>query len=221
MPRPDPRVITSLFFAPFLSFPSVVTETHPSHLKATVSALSQLISLAHSACPSAFPIPRIPASILLPSPLPNTVTSNTNATTSAPTPPPQAQPPLQYSQSHLQSDIFNGLITLSSHGLMEHLTSAPHPARPPALPLHLYPLTAPKCFLLIFPPCLGLLLPPFSHLASAKALPWTPDPTLTSRLAERPRRSSPSFSQQRRSANWTSIGRMLSMISPQCRDCAN
>lgn len=54
---PAPRIINSRFFHPFLSFSSVVTETHSSHLKTTVSALSQLISLFHSTCLSAFPIP--------------------------------------------------------------------------------------------------------------------------------------------------------------------
>lgn len=58
-----------------------------------------------------------------------------------PPPPPTARLPLWYSQSHLQSDIFNGLITLSSHGLIEHLTSAPHLLRPLTLPFHLRPLT--------------------------------------------------------------------------------
>lgn len=95
----------------------------------------------------------------------NTITSNTAAAAPAP----QAQPPLWYSQSHLQSDIFNGLITLSSHSLIEHLTFAPHPARPPALPLHLHPLTDLKCLMLS------------SHLS------FLPEPLAPSIFSSRPR----------------------------------
>lgn len=101
-------------FSPsFLSFTYIVTETHPSHLKSTVSGLSQFISLSPSVCPSAFPLP-----------------ASLHPSCSCPPPSPQAQSPLWYSQSHLQSDIFNGLITLSSRSLIEHLTSTAHLLRP-------------------------------------------------------------------------------------------
>lgn len=177
MLRPNPDMINSfLFFPPFLSFFYIVTETHPSHLKATVSPLSQLISLSPSVCPSAFPLPRIRASILLP-----------------PSPFSQAEPPLWYSQSHLQSDIFNGLITLSSHSLIEHLTSTPHLPRPRCSLLTSTHLQASNAF---FSPAFYLssmlpLLPPF-HLISSKALPSTADPTPTSCSLKWPRRPSPS-----------------------------
>lgn len=102
------------FFSLLLFFFYIVTETHPSHLKGTVSPMSRLISL--SLClPFRFSSPCIPASILF-----------------RPSPFPQAQPPLWYSQSHLQSDIFSGLITLSSHNLIEHLTSTPTSSDPNA-----------------------------------------------------------------------------------------
>lgn len=116
MVRPDPDMICSFFLTPLIS--NIVTKTHPSHLKATVSPVSQLISLSPSVCPSAFPLlasMHPSCSCPPPSPLPPPPTS------------PQAQPLLRYSQSHLQSDIFSGLITLSSHGLIEHLTSPPPP----------------------------------------------------------------------------------------------
>lgn len=179
MPRPDPRVINSLFFRP-LSFRSRCC--HGNSFFSFKSYCIRLVSInltRSRRSPFRFSNPPHPCIHLVA--LPPTPPIPSPATPPLPPPPPQAQPPLWYSQSHLQSDIFNGLITLSSHGVIEHPTPAPHPARPLAptpLPLpHLHPLTAPlKCFLLISPPSLGLLLPPFSHLASAKALPWTRDP---------------------------------------------
>lgn len=60
-------------FSPsLLSFTYIVTETHPSHLKSTVSGLSQFISLPPLCLPFCFSSPCIPTSILfLPSPFPS------------------------------------------------------------------------------------------------------------------------------------------------------
>lgn len=113
MLRPNPDVINSFFFSP-LSFLFLHCHRNSSFSfkRYCISLVS--INLTLSLClPFRFSTPRIPASILfLPSHFP------------------QAQPPLWYSQSHLQSDIFKGLITLSSHSLIEHLTFTPHLLRP-------------------------------------------------------------------------------------------
>lgn len=96
--------------------------------------MSQLISLSPSS-PFRFSSPCIPASILfLPSSTPFPSSSHF---------PPQAQPLLRYSQSHLQSDIFSGLITLSSHSLIEHVTFTPHLPRPRCAPCSPTPTRGP------------------------------------------------------------------------------
>lgn len=115
----------------------------------------------------------------------------------SPQPLPWAQPPLWYSQSHLQSDIFNGLITLSSHSLIEHLTSTPHPLRPQCSLFTSTHSRTSNAFLLthfsLFLSCFlsSLSLVPFSHLISSKPLPSNLDPTVTSFSLKWPQRSSP------------------------------
>lgn len=145
MLRPDPRVINSLLFHP-LSFLFLRCHRNSSFSFKSYCICLVSINLTRSLRPPfRFSNPPHPCIHLAALP-PNTITRSTNAAAAAPAP--QAQPPLWYSQSQLQSDIFNGLITLSSQRLIEHLTSAPHPARPPALPLHLHPLTDLKSLML-------------------------------------------------------------------------
>lgn len=122
--------------------------------------MSQLISLSLFVCPSTFPLPAsLHPSCVLPCP-----------------PFPQARPPLWYSQSHLQSDIFNGLITLSSHSLIEDLTSTPHPLRSQrALLTSTHLQTSNALFSNLFQASFSSL-PIFSHNFSSKPLPSTPNP---------------------------------------------
>lgn len=113
MVRPNLGMINSFCFPPFfVFFSNIVTEIHSSHLKGT--ALSQLISLSPSIRPSCFSFSLLPCIHLVPGCPP------------PPCFPLRSRPSLWYSQSHLQSDIFNGLITPSSHSLIEHVTPTPH-----------------------------------------------------------------------------------------------
>lgn len=180
---PDSHTINSflLFPAASLLF-AFVTETHPSHLKATVFSLvsihlslfflfALLLRLSSDPCihlVSSQPSLSLPLSLSIPPP------------SAGP-----AQPPLRYSQSHQQSHIFNGLITLSSVGLIEHLTSTAHLLWPLVLPPHLRPLTALAAF---FSPSFHLVNSPsslsfFSFLffsdfwTSTSSLNSSPDPT--------------------------------------------
>lgn len=113
--RPSPHMINPpLFFFTFIFFLHCHWNSSFSFKRYCISHVS--INLTLSLClPFRFSSPCIPASILF-----------------RPSPFPQAQPPLWYSQSHLQSDIFSGLITLSSHNLIEHLTSTPTSSDPNA-----------------------------------------------------------------------------------------
>lgn len=177
MLRPNPDVINSFFFSP-LSFLFLHCHRNSSFSfkRYCISLVS--INLTLSLClPFRFSAPRIPASILfLPSHFP------------------QAQPPLWYSQSHLQSDIFKGLITLSSHSLIEHLTFTPHLLRPWCSLLtstHLqtsnafFSPTFHLSFMLLFPSSFPSF---FFYLFSSKPLPSTPDPTPTSCSLKWPQR---------------------------------
>lgn len=113
MPRPDPGVINSL----------------------TSSSLSSLLPCCHwisSLSFKSYCICLVPINLTLSLCLPFRFSTppHHRIHLAGALPFPEARPPLRYSQSHLQSDIFNGLISLSSRGLIERLTSTPHILRP-------------------------------------------------------------------------------------------